>query len=52
MIGIAEMFSSLGYLFGPVIGSVLYSVGGYTLPFLVMGSIALLLVPIIGYHFH
>lgn len=52
MIGIAEMFSALGFLFGPMLGSVFFSIGGYTLPFIVIGSLALLIIPIIGYQFH
>ena len=52
MIGIAEMISALGFLFGPILGSILYSIGGYTLPFIVIGSLALIIVPIIGFQFN
>ena len=47
-ISIAEIFSAGGYLCGPLIGSLLYSLGGYTLPFILFGSLALILVPIVA----
>jgi hypothetical protein len=55
-ISIAEVFSSLGYLLGtcynnaigPVFGSLLYGLGGYVAPFLVFGTLSIILVPIIG----
>ncbi|XP_046990959.1 MFS-type transporter SLC18B1-like [Schistocerca americana] len=37
-----EVFYGLGYIAGPSIGGVLYSLGGYVLPFVVMGSITAL----------
>ena len=36
------MFFGLGYMLGPALGSVLYSLGGFLLPFLVFGSIGLI----------
>ena len=36
------MFFGLGYMLGPALGSALYSVGGFLLPFLVFGSIGLI----------
>ena len=35
-----EMFFGLGSMMGPALGSSLYSIGGFQLPFLVVGSIA------------
>ena len=37
-----EMCVGLGYILGPAIGSILYEMGGFILPFEVMGSICLL----------
>ncbi len=51
MIGISELFSALGYLLGPVVGSLLYSLGGYKMPFLFFGSLALLFVPFMAIYF-
>lgn len=34
-----ETFFGLGLIVGPTVGGALYSVGGYTTPFAVMGSI-------------
>ena len=48
-ISIAEIVSAVGYLLGinlnnimigPLCGSLLYGIGGYTLPFIVFGSIS------------
>lgn len=36
---------------GPAAGSLLYSIGGYLLPFIFFGSLSLILVPPIGYYF-
>ncbi|XP_070568935.1 MFS-type transporter SLC18B1-like [Ptychodera flava] len=36
--GILEIFCGLGYMIGPPLGGYLYQVGGYTLPFIVLGS--------------
>ena len=35
---IMEMFFGVGLIIGPTVGGALYEVGGYTLPFLVLGS--------------
>lgn len=48
-VAIAEIFSALGFLLGPVVGSLLYALGGYLVPFLVFGTLALVLVPVIGF---
>ena len=39
MFATLEAFFGLGLIFGPSIGGILYQVGGYTLPFVVLGSI-------------
>ena len=39
MFATLEAFFGVGLIFGPSIGGVLYQVGGYTLPFAVLGSI-------------
>ena len=39
MMGFALMGSTVGSLFGPVIGGSLYEVGGYALPFVVTGAL-------------
>ena len=51
MIGILEIFSGLGFAAGPPIGGALYSLGGFQLPFTVLGSLliiaGLLSIPLI-----
>jgi len=37
----AETFFGLGYSIGPVLGSFLYQVGGFSVPFLVVGGVGL-----------
>jgi len=39
MFATLEAFFGLGLIFGPSIGGILYQAGGYTLPFVVLGSI-------------
>ncbi|KJH44148.1 transporter, major facilitator family protein [Dictyocaulus viviparus] len=41
VVGIMETFAGLGYTAGPLIGGVLYELGGFQLPFLVLGAILL-----------
>ncbi|KAJ8020511.1 MFS-type transporter SLC18B1 [Holothuria leucospilota] len=41
MMGILEAFSGVGFMAGPPLGGLLYSIGGYKLPFLVLGGISL-----------
>jgi len=43
--GMLEACTGLGYLFGPMIGSGLYSIGGYLLPFYGMATVYLLMFP-------
>jgi len=42
MFAMIELFFGVGEIVGPVIGGALYEVGGFTLPFAVMGSILFL----------
>ncbi|XP_070533953.1 MFS-type transporter SLC18B1-like isoform X2 [Ptychodera flava] len=42
--GIIEIFTGLGFMIGPPVGGYLYQVGGYSLPFLVLGSCTVLVV--------
>jgi MFS family permease len=45
-IGLAEIFTGGGFMVGPAVGSLLYSLGGYTTPFIVFGSSTLVVAPI------
>lgn len=45
-IGLAEMVTGGGFMLGPVFGSLLYSIGGYTLPFWVFGTATLIVAPL------
>jgi len=42
MFALIELFFGIGEIVGPVVGGALYEVGGFTLPFAVMGSILFL----------
>ncbi|KAL4232944.1 hypothetical protein ACF0H5_007632 [Mactra antiquata] len=42
VLGTLETFSGLGMMVGPPIGGALYEVGGYGLPFFVLGSVVIL----------
>lgn len=44
MFGILELFSGLGFMAGPALGGFLYEVGGFKLPFIVLGSCVLLVL--------
>ena len=46
---IAESFASLGFLVGPAAGSLLYSLGGYLLPFIFFGTVSLVLSIPLGF---
>ncbi len=39
----SEMFFGLGLMMGPALGAALFSAGGFKLPFLVVGSIAVVI---------
>merc|ERR1719350_1728683 len=42
MFGVVEMAFGVGMIIGPTVGGVLYQLGGYTLPFGVLGGILIL----------
>ncbi|XP_072355859.1 MFS-type transporter SLC18B1 isoform X3 [Scyliorhinus torazame] len=44
--GLLEIFSGLGLILGPPIGGFLYQSFGYEVPFFILGSIVLLMVPL------
>jgi MFS family permease len=44
-----ETFAGLGFTAGPVIGSVLYEIGGFQLPFFVLGAF-LIIVTVLSYY--
>lgn len=41
-IAMAETASSLGFMIAPILGSLLYSIGGFDLPFIVFSILSLL----------
>ena len=43
MIGLIEAVTGIGLIMGPLLGSVLYSIGGYTFIFYTMGGLFLFL---------
>ncbi|XP_043922194.1 MFS-type transporter SLC18B1-like [Protopterus annectens] len=45
-LGVLELFSGLGFLLGPPLGGFLYALGGYEVPFIVVGFLVLLTVPV------
>jgi len=49
MFSVIELFFGIGQIIGPVLGGLLYQIGGFTLPFAVMGS--LLVFSAIAIHF-
>jgi MFS family permease len=46
-ISVAEISCGLGFLVGPMIGSAFYALGGYPLPFFVIGTVCLLCSPLL-----
>ncbi|XP_072355858.1 MFS-type transporter SLC18B1 isoform X2 [Scyliorhinus torazame] len=46
IMGLLEIFSGLGLILGPPIGGFLYQSFGYEVPFFILGSIVLLMVPL------
>ncbi|CAD5114875.1 DgyrCDS3908 [Dimorphilus gyrociliatus] len=46
LVGILETSSALGYMVGPALGGALYSLGGFILPFIVLGSLLVIAIPI------
>ncbi|CAG0918006.1 unnamed protein product [Notodromas monacha] len=49
VMGLSEMSVGIGYLFGPSIGGSLYDIGGYELPFWLLGFTLLVSIPLIMY---
>ena len=49
-LGITEISTGLGYMVGPALGGWLYSMGGFTMPFLVLGTLLLPTAAIIYFH--
>lgn len=47
--GIAETCVGVGMCMGPAVGSLLYTIGGYGLPFYTLGALILLCLPISAY---
>mmetsp|Transcript_369 Transcript_369/g.631 ORF Transcript_369/g.631 Transcript_369/m.631 type:complete len:503 (-) Transcript_369:269-1777(-) len=46
VLGLEESVAGVGYMIGPLLGSVLYNMGGFSLPFVVTGTVYLLaLIP-------
>jgi len=44
--GLLETATGLGMMVGPALGGILYQVGGFTLPFVVLGMLMILTVPL------
>jgi len=49
-LGITEISTGLGYMVGPALGGWLFSMGGFTMPFLVLGSLLLPTAAVIYVH--
>lgn len=49
-VGFIETFYGLGFLFGPMFGSIMFSLGGYTMPFLSCGIVLVICLPIIMFN--
>lgn len=45
--GAMETFTGLGFMLGPPLGGVLYSAGGFKLPFIVLGGLLLSILPVV-----
>lgn len=46
-ISISEAFSSIGALAGPVLGSILYEIGGFKTPFIVFSTFGVIALPFV-----
>lgn len=51
-IGFMEGFTGLGFLTGPLVGSIMFTFGGYMMPFFTIGCIYVLTSPIVIYNLH
>ena len=49
-IGLLEVSNGIGILCGPLLGALLYSIGGYHFPFMVFAFLYLLMYPIIAHY--
>ncbi|KAH3844710.1 MFS-type transporter SLC18B1-like [Dreissena polymorpha] len=49
MFGIGEIFVGIGLVSGPAIGGVLFGLGGFILPFVSVGGLAMLSIPLVAY---
>ena len=49
IMGLFEASTGLGFLFGPLIGAGLYSIGGYIMPFYGLSLVYIALLPLIIY---
>lgn len=49
--GLSETAGSLGAMLGPMFGSLLFSLGGYTTPFFFFGGLSLLMAIVIFFIF-
>lgn len=49
-IGLLEVSNGIGILCGPLIGAMLYSIGGYHFPFMIFALIYIAMYPIIAHY--
>lgn len=48
-IGLFEAFSGLGFMTGPLVGSFLYTIGGYIMPFAFSGCFFIVSFPFVAF---
>ena len=48
-VSISESFNGLGMFAGPILGSLIYSVGGYVSPFIVFSTFGIIVLPFLYY---
>jgi MFS family permease len=51
-IGLIETATGIGFLLGPLWGSVMYHIGGYPMPFACSAALFLITWPYIAYRFY
>ena len=49
-IGYLEAFTGLGFLTGPLVGSIMYNIGGYMMPFAACGILYTISFPFVCYN--
>lgn len=49
--GYLEASNGIGLLFGPLIGAILYSIGGFSLPFFFFSCLQIMAFPFVGVYF-